>query len=68
MTPLDKMREAGEAFEKASEAFSEALIDLRQPSKLLAAKEVVLQAHAAWIDAVAEAYLANVALSVEGLK
>ena len=68
MTPLDKMREAGEAFEKASDAFSEALIDLRQPSKFLAAKDAVLAAHAAWIEAVAEAYMANVALSVEGLK
>ena len=45
MTALDKMREAGEAFEKASDAFSEALIDLRQPSKFLAAKDAVLEAH-----------------------
>ena len=68
MTALDKMREAADALEAANTEFSAALLDTKTPSRFLAAKEAILQANEVWIDAVAEAYLANVAKRVEALR
>lgn len=68
MKDLEKMRAAGEALEAASTEFSAAVIDFRAPSKFLAAKEAVVQAHIDWVEAVSEVYMANVAARVEGLR